>query len=501
MILAKTSKEPVQRQATFMDRRPRRERRQEFLTLQRHKKKLTRKLRHILLDFEFTNDTVTAFANFHLFETFKQAIGFKEIIGDRLSLRKGKNSTFSAEDTMDYLIDSSALGCARFEHTESLRFDPGYKEIKQTNRFPSEKVFRDFIGCFTLAHLEELCEINQEMIRLSSQWHGAREVWFDIDATVITIFGSQEGGEIRYNPHYHGRPSYDLMACFLGGTNDLLYIELCAPGHTPKSQFITFFEKCQQLLPPNYVLKGVRLDKGFFSEKNIGYLEANYLEYVAKVPLYGNVDHYIKHLPEDEWSSVEEGVHLTRKKLLLDSWTHDRYIDIRRRKIEKQTDQIILPNAAFYRYEAILSSEIEHSPEENFRWYDQHATVEGNIKEIKEGFQVDQMSQHLRIRNFAFAFIKVIAYNLVNFFKRVALPFSVHNQEPMSWHVKTIRRKLLNLPGNILGRTRNRRVKLAANRYLERLLLMIKDNLNRFLWFVANDFQPVCVPGRPVDIR
>jgi hypothetical protein len=277
-----------------------------------------------------------------------------------------------------------------------------------------------------------------------------------------------------------------MMACFINETKELLYVELCEPGQTPKAQLKDFLAQCQQLLPPNYVLKGVRLDKGFFSENNIEYLEHNYLDYVAKVPLYGNIRSYLEAADENEWTYISNWESVTRKKLLLDSWQHDRYIDVRRLKINKKSGQLKLDGTGFYTYDVIVSSQIENKPEDNFCWYDQHAIVEDHIKEIKYGFNADQMSQHDLRKNHAFAFVKVIAYNLVNFFKRVALPSAQSN-----WQVQTLRRKLFNISGNILGLKRCRRVKLAANNFLEYLVPQIQCKLTDFLWFVANDFRHI----------
>jgi len=69
-------------------------------------------------------------------------------------------------------------------------------------------------------------------------------------------------------------------------------------------------------------------------------------------------------------------------------------------------------------------------------------------KEVKDGFDVEQASQHRLIKNTAYAFVKVISYNLFQFFKAVALPAN-----HQSWQIHTLRRKL-----------------------------------RQFLWFVANDF-------------
>lgn len=466
-------------------RRLRTERREEILALRRKKKKLERRLQRVILDIEFDNPNTTSVGNFHLLETFKQSLDFNAIIRDLFTLRKSANSLYSAEETLDLLIDSNLLGYSRFEHTEALRFDPGYKNVKGIERYPSEKVFRDFLSLFNMNYIKELCEINRRLIALRSHWEGQQEIGFDIDSTVLTIFGEQEGGETRYNPRFRGRSCFELLACFISETKELLYIEICPEGKTPKTLFEEFLSKCEALLPENYILKRVRIDKGFFSETNLEYLESRHLAYAAKVPLYTNIRNYVAYVPESQWEQHHEALSYTRKKILLNTWKHDRYIDVRRVKIDKETGQMMLPEAQCYRYEAIVCSELERSPISNLNWYDGRATCENCIKEAKAGFGMDEASQHLLIKNTAYALIKAISYNIIQFFRAVALP----GVTPQSWNVQTLRRKVINLPGNILGYARNRRVKLAERAYLKWLIPAIQEKLHRFLWFVANGFN------------
>ena len=327
-----------------INRRPRRERRLEMLKLRRQKKKLERKLKPFVLDTEFDNANVTAFGNFHFLETFKQAIGLKGIIDENLSLKKGPNSLYPTENILDFLLDANCLGYSRFEHTECLRIDPGYLKVKGIARFPSEKVFRDFFGSFAVEHLKELCAINRKLLSLRARWEGPKEITFDIDSTVVTAFGDQEEANKRYNSRYKGRLSFEVMACFISGTKDLLHIDFCHPEHTPRHEFKEFFQTCESLLPENYMLRGVRIDKGFFSEENIALIEGKHLEYAAKVPLYTNLRAYLERLPETEWQAFGDDMSITRKRFLLNSWEHDRYIDIRRLKIEKSTK--LLPRYA-----------------------------------------------------------------------------------------------------------------------------------------------------------
>ena len=144
----------------------------------------------------------------------------------------------------------------------------------------------------------------------------------------------------------------------------------------------------------------------------------------------------------------------------------------------------MLPEQQCYRYEAVVSSEWHQSPEANLAWYDGRGTAEDLIKEIKDGFAVQEASQHELIRNASYAVVKTISYNLFQFFKAVAMP-----KTHQSWQIKTVRRKLINIPGNILGVNRHRRVKFAPRQYLKYLLPQIQEKLRQFLWFVANGFS------------
>jgi hypothetical protein len=69
------------------------------------------------------------------------------------------------------------------------------------------------------------------------------------------------------------------------------------------------------------------------------------------------------------------------------------------------------------------------------------------------------------IRNAAFMWIKALAYNLLNWFKSALMPQKHRHHE-----VPTLRRVLINVPGNIVGNGRYRHIRLAPNAWLEKTL-------------------------------
>lgn len=56
---------------------------------------------------------------------------------------------------------------------------------------------------------------------------------------------------------------------------------------------------------------------------------------------------------------------------------------------------------------------------------------------------------------------------------------------------KTIRRKVLCVPGNIVGNGRYRHVRLAANKWLETVINQVKTNLDEFLYLVVQRLYPI----------
>jgi hypothetical protein len=62
------------------------------------------------------------------------------------------------------------------------------------------------------------------------------------------------------------------------------------------------------------------------------------------------------------------------------------------------------------------------TPEEVWHWYNKRCNVENRIDELKVGLGMDQTSQHEMLRNTAFMWIKILAYNLLNWFRLALLP-------------------------------------------------------------------------------
>jgi len=68
------------------------------------------------------------------------------------------------------------------------------------------------------------------------------EIGLDIDSTVATVYGKQEGAEIGYNPTKKGRPSYSIKTAFIANNGDCVNLRLDGGKSHSKTGFKEFFE-------------------------------------------------------------------------------------------------------------------------------------------------------------------------------------------------------------------------------------------------------------------
>lgn len=461
--------------------------RQQIRALKRKQQKALARLERVAaktnLPVTFDNISVTGFGNFGLLETFKNAISYRELLQKHFTVNRHHNCRYSATELADILSDCIALGIVRFDHMNGLKSDPGYQKIKGLDRVPDERTLRYMISKLTAEDIEKLRIVNQAVLLLKADMESPREIWLDFDDTVVTVFGSQEGAKVGYNPRYRGRRSYKIKVGFISQTEELVNAGLY-DGHNHSNQgFLEFFKETVSMIGPRTVVLGVRLDKGFFDEKNFIYFEDNCMEYVCKAKLTSSVRKIIAYLDEQNaWRKLDDTYSVAELTVPLPSWERARrFVFIR--KTVKTNRNSIQPSLDFkdlYDYEVIVTNMEDLPPEEIWRWYNKRCNIENKIDELKTGLAIDQASQHEMLRNEAFMWFKVLAYNLLNWFRLALLPPGISKCE-----ITTVRRLILNVPGNVVGNGRYRHVRLAPNAWLKEIVEKIKENIKEFLFLRA----------------
>ena len=111
-----------------------------------------------------------------------------------------------------------------------------------------------------------------------------RSIWIDVDSTVKTVFGHQEGAAKGYNPHKRGALSYHPLIAFCCDTKEIMQAWY-RTGNAYTSNGIVEFMK--QLL--SHLSCRVRIvfrgDSGFFVGALLALLERLGHGYLIKVKL------------------------------------------------------------------------------------------------------------------------------------------------------------------------------------------------------------------------
>lgn len=458
--------------------------RQQRRAMQRHTarrlKKLKKTMAQTALPVTFDNQTITQFGLFSYLETFKKIIGWQQILEEYFDVKRHHNVTYLADNMLETLVDSICLGLFRFSHMDVLKRDLSYLKTKDISQVADESTLRYFLGQMTEEVIEKLATINQKILAGKFSVETPREVWLDFDDSVVTVFGEQEQAAIGYNPRYHGRPSYKVKVGFISATGELVNTKLYNGKVASNGQFLDFLKETLSKLDPKQILvKGIRVDCGFFDEKLFSYLEEQQIEYICKAKMSANVRKIANYLEESGYfEPISSHYAAAQITVPLPSWEKERRFVCIRETIppkSKNENQICL-DLPTYEYQAIVTSRDDLTAEEIWHEYNQRANVENKIDELKVGFAVNQMSQHEFIRNQAFLWIKAIAYNLLNWFRLALL-----EKHACRYEVSTLRRKILNVPANIVGTGHYRHIKMAPNKELMEIVSIMQRKMDEFV--------------------
>ena len=120
-------------------------------------------------------------------------------------------------------------------------------------------------------------------------------------------------------------------------------------------------------------------------------------------------------------------------------WPYERRVVC---KIEKPENQMT------YMYTFIVTN-MESSPEYLIKFYCKRGLMENFIKERKTGFDFASVSSHARIVNANRLQIHALAYNIFNWFRRLALSANMRKQR-----IDTVRLKLLKIAAKVIRSAR-----------------------------------------------
>ena len=247
----------------------------------------------------------------------------------------------------------------------------------------------------------------------------------DIDSSVMTRYGVQDGAKKGYNPSKKGRPSHHPLIAFIADVKLVANMWLRSGDTSSANNFLGFLEDTLSKLK-NKTVSIIRLDSGFFQSDILDYLESKTMDYIVAARFSAPVQRLIA--ASNNWTILDTGIEICEQEYQSNSWTKPRRLVIVRQRIKDRpkatgkqlglfAEEEIYKN---YRYSAYVTS-LKLAPAEIWRLYRGRGDAENRIKELKYDFGFDSFNLKDFYATEAALTFAMIAYNLMALFRTFVL--------------------------------------------------------------------------------
>ena len=390
----------------------------------------------------FTGDHLTRYGGVFLLHRFFHRLGLRQRFHDGVRFSQ-RNNTYTIPEMLLALLYPIILGLGRLETTRLLRRNGTFQTLTGLPAYPDPSALRRFLHRFALRGIPKLRHLHDRLLaQLCQRPTRLTRVLFDMDSTVLPVFGHQEKARVGYNPRKRGRPSYHPLVCFEGHTKDFWHGEL-RPGdaHTATGA-VWLLRACFAKLPATVHQIRVRADAGFYDYKVIRAIEAHRGKFVIVAKLTKPLRTLVTGLT---YVAAGQGVAVAECQYQPHRWPRPyRFVIVRKTLPEEDTPQTTLFTVGRYTYHAFVTN-FRIWPLAVYRLYNDRAGVENIIKQLKFDYPLAKIPTGQFAANEAYFHLLLFAYALMNWFKRLCLPLG-----DQSMTLATLRRELLMLPGELV---------------------------------------------------
>jgi hypothetical protein len=158
----------------------------------------------------------------------------------------------------------------------------------------------------------------------------------DVDVTIKTIYGSQEGAEVGYNPHKPGRPSHTYHTYLFSPLRLVLEVEVQGGKKAASKHSAPGLWALLERIPRECWPALIRGDKDWGTEPNMQQAEQRGVPYLFKQRMTKNTRRTIERLlVEAKWNDAGSGWEGTESHLRLQGWSRERRIVVLRRRLQR----------------------------------------------------------------------------------------------------------------------------------------------------------------------
>src|SRR5208283_3578400 len=178
------------------------------------------------IEIAFSHGGLTHYAGILFFNEFSRMLQLRRFLTRHLRYPR-RNQDYQLSQMILSLVYPTILGLDRLETASLLRSNGTFQYLTGLPSYPSPQALRRFLLQAAPYFREQLHRVNDYLLQrfIHKPDHRSRLI-LDLDSTVVTVFGHQEGAAVGYNPRYRGKRSYDPLLCLEANSSFLWDVEL-----------------------------------------------------------------------------------------------------------------------------------------------------------------------------------------------------------------------------------------------------------------------------------
>jgi len=285
------------------------------------------------LEISFTDKEITPWGGMVLMQKMLEHIDFKQMLTELDLPKPSSNRGYQPEQIILSFLVSVWCGANKFLHTEVTRHDDVISKIFNWKRICGQDTYKRFFNKFSQKK-------NQEIFEKMYQWFFEQLVFdnytLDMDSSILTRYGEQEGAKTGYNPKKPGRKSHHPLMAFVADCRMVANLWLRSGNAYTTNNMFGFLEDTLHKLKEKRIGL-LRCDSGFFSDEILSYLEerTSSINYIIAAKFYPPIKRKIT--AEKVWLKLDEGIEIAETEYKSPTWNKARRMVMIRQEINKRT--------------------------------------------------------------------------------------------------------------------------------------------------------------------
>jgi Transposase DDE domain group 1 len=405
--------------------------------MMKNKKKISNSIE---IKTSFNGGALTNYSGIKPIQKFMEKLGVAKSL-NTLGIKLHHNAKHDTGTILSILILGIISGMNRISKIENFTHDPLLQKIFGLSGKISDSAIIDRLKRFGMKQSSEFMGIIGEISNTVHKKLGNSYDILDLDSSVKTVYGNQEGAEKGFNEKKRGAKSYHPLMAFLNSTRECL-LSWLRPGNTYTANGADeFIKQTFAMLPKSLKSLLVRADSGFFSDKLISVIEkrkgARYL-IKAKLKNMASV------MYGQDWQDVplEPCLQICDFEYRPASWAKARHFSAVRILKEEEKEGELFPAKKWEYF--CYCTDIDDSPLQIHKLYGDRGTSENWIENVKNQMFAGQLLTNDFWANEMLWLSSVMAYNISVWMRKLC--------DEKSWHEEpaTFRAWFVQLAGKVV---------------------------------------------------